>query len=246
MTTGTQNRLLVVDDEPAMGRGLRRFLRIKGYEVRIAESGEEAIETASEWNPDGILMDIKMPGIDGVEAFRQIRTTCPNAFVIFMTAFSSLIGEARDEGAVEVLTKPLDPDATCELIAKALVTRPVLVVDDDLNFCKSLSRVLKTKGCEVRTATSAKDALAVFEKHPRSVVLLDMRLEETTGLELLRRLKTRNATAPVIQMSGYAEMEHSMNQGLELSATACFTKPLDIDAVWSAIKDAMQHSKKAI
>ena len=235
--------MLVVDDDPDMTRGIRRILKLKGYEVHIAGSGEEAIEQAREWQPDGILMDIKMPGIDGVEAYRHIRTDCPNAFVIFMTAFSSLVDDAREEGAVEVLTKPLDPAATCGLIAKALVSRPVLIVDDDVDFCESLSRILRTKGCDVQTATSAEEAMVMFDKQPRSVVLLDMRLGDTNGLELLRMLKERNPTALVIQMSGYSEMEGLMREGMELSATACFNKPLDIDSVLVTIDDAMRHPK---
>lgn len=235
--------MLVVDDEPDMAKGLRRILELKGYDVRIALSGEEAIEESREWEPDGVLMDLKMPGIDGVEAYREIRTICPNAFVIFMTAFSSMVEQARDEGAVEVLTKPLDPAATCELIAKSLVTRPVLIVDDDSDFCESLKRILKTKGCDVQSATSAEHAFALFEKQPRSVVLLDMRLEGTSGLDVLRTLKERNEKALVIQMSGYADMEEMMQQGMDLSATACFQKPLDVDAVLGTIEQAMQQPK---
>lgn len=238
MTIDANRRMLVVDDEPDMARGLRRILKIKGYDVQIAECGEEAIEQAREWQPDGILMDLKMPGIDGVEAYRQIRTVCPNAFVIFMTAFSSMVGAAYEEGAVDVLTKPLDPERTCELIAKALVTFPVLIVDDDVDFCESLSRIFKAKGSSVQIATSADRALAIFEKRPRSVVLLDMRLGDTNGLELLRALKERNPTALVIQMSGYSEMADCMQQGLELSATACFCKPLDIEAIMTTVADA--------
>ncbi|MFT5523283.1 MAG: two-component system response regulator HydG [Pirellulaceae bacterium] len=239
----TTSRILVVDDEPDMARGLRRILRINGYDVQIAHSGEEAIDRSREWPPDGILMDIKMPGIDGVEAYRQIRVMCPNAFVVFMTAFSSLVDEAREEGAVDVLTKPLDPAETCELLANALSTRPVLIVDDDTDFCESLSRILKAKGCTVETADSPAQALAAFKKQPRSVVLLDMRLGDTNGLELLQMFKQTNRTALILQMSGYSEMSESMRQGMELSATACFNKPLDIDSVLDTIARSMRHPK---
>ena len=243
MKSNTAQRMLIVDDEPDMARGIRRILKLRGYSVQIAHSGEEAIEQAREFLPNGILMDLKMPGMDGVQAYRQIRPLCPNAFVIFMTAFSSLMNDARGEGAVDVLTKPLNPADTCELIAKALVTRPVLVVDDDEDFGNSLCRILESKGSDVQTATTAEQALVLFDKRPRSVVLLDMRLGDTSGLELLRTLKQRNPTALVIQMSGYSDMDDSMRQGLELSATAFFCKPLPIDAVLETIQVAMQHPK---
>lgn len=235
--------MLVVDDEPDMARGIIRILKLEGYDVHSAASGEEAIVQAKEFQPDGILMDIKMPGIDGVEAYRQIRTICPNAFVIFMTAFSSLVREARDEGAVEVLTKPLDPLRACRLIAKALVTRPVLIVDDDENFGESLSRVLKSKGYAVQRACSGAQACKLFEKNPRSFVLLDMRLGDVTGLELLQTLKERNPTAMVIQMSGYSDMEELMKKGMELSATAFLIKPLDLDCLFATMEHTLQYPK---
>lgn len=243
MTSETLQRVLVVDDEPDMASGIQRILKLQGYEVHTANSGEEAVLEARDWQPDGILMDLKMPGIDGVEAYRQIRPLCPNAFVIFMTAYSSLVDDARGEGAAEVLTKPLDPEQTCELISQSLVTRPVLVVDDDADFCKSLARALKANGCLVQTALSAEEALDIYAKQPRSVVMLDMRLGETNGFDLLRSLKEQNAKAIVIQMSGYSDMGSQMSKGMELSATACFHKPLDIESVITTVKQAMRKPK---
>lgn len=100
--------LLLVDDESDMVRGLARILRAKGYCVDVAHSGEEAVEKTKVSKPDGLLMDIRMPGMNGVEAYRHIRRYCPDAFIIFMTAHSDLIEEARCEGASDVVTKPLD------------------------------------------------------------------------------------------------------------------------------------------
>ncbi len=240
MTVTTTHRILVVDDEQDMTQSLRRLLRIEGYEVVVASSGEEAIRRARDFQPDGILMDLQMPGIDGLDAYRSIRVLCPNAFVIFMTAYSVKAEQAEAEGAVAVLSKPLDPAATCEIIAEALVTRPLLIVDDDDEFCDSLARVLSAKGCCVQAASSAEQARALFEKQPRSVVLLGKRLAGTTGLDLLRHLKERNRSAIVIAISGSAEMEVPMRQGLEMKATACFAKPLDIDRLLSAIDDAVR------
>jgi two-component system NtrC family response regulator/two-component system nitrogen regulation response regulator GlnG len=120
MAESTTHRILVVDDEQDMAQGLRRLLRLEGYEVEVANSGEEAIRRARDWHPEGILMDLKMPGIDGLDAYRGIRLLCPNAFVIFMTGYSVMAEQAGAEGAVAVLSKPLDPASTCEMIANAL------------------------------------------------------------------------------------------------------------------------------
>lgn len=136
MAATATHRILVVDDEQDMVQGLRRLLKLKDYDVETATSGEEAIERARQWRPEGILMDLKMPGIGGLEAYRKIRTLRPNTFVIFMTADPSLVEQADAEGAVAVLIKPLDPASTCELIANALITRPLPLVDDDEEVTK--------------------------------------------------------------------------------------------------------------
>ncbi len=245
MTESTPLSLLIVDDEPDMLRGLRRILRLRGFEVETVGSGAEAIDRVRQHEPHGILMDILMPGLNGVETFRQIRAIAPNVFVIFMTAYTELMREARAEGPVDVLAKPLDLDELGKLIETAAVTRPVLVVDDEPDFLKSLSRVLTAKGFEVQGAETVEQAMAVFERQPRAVVLLDMKLGESDGLDLLRQLKQHNPLAVVVQMSGYSELHPDMEQGLTMSAYSYFTKPLNIDGLVDTLRRAMREPKKS-
>ena len=119
MAEGSKLRILVVDDDPSMVSTLRDILNATGHEVDVAYSGTEAIELVGDLRPDGILMDIRMPGPNGVEAFREIKRRSPHSFVIFMTAYSdsSLVDEAAAEGAVDVLPKPLDLERLLRLIA---------------------------------------------------------------------------------------------------------------------------------
>ena len=119
MATTQALNLLVVDDEPDMVSGLKRILKAQGFTVEIANSGSEAIDCARLHQPDGILMDLKMPGMNGVEAVREIRAMFPNVFIIFMTGYSELVREAEEEGPVAVLSKPIDPGQVCELIENA-------------------------------------------------------------------------------------------------------------------------------
>ncbi len=123
-------RVLVVDDDEGMVATLRDILAAAGYEVDVAYSGSEAIERVRRHPPDCILMDVRMPGIDGVEAFREIKRLSSASFVIFMTAYaaSHLVEEAWREGAVEVVAKPLDPEHVLSLIDAVAHGNPVLFI----------------------------------------------------------------------------------------------------------------------
>ena len=113
-------RILVVDDDHAMVRTLRDILTLQGWETEGAYSGEEAVQAACTHRYPVVLMDIKMPGMDGVEAFKAIKQGCPPApTVILMTAHSTAetLEEARLEGATHVLSKPIDLPSLMELLA---------------------------------------------------------------------------------------------------------------------------------
>ncbi len=110
--------LLIVDDDEGMVATLRDVLEASGYGVDVAYSGREAIERAKRRMPDGILMDVRMPGLNGIEAFREIRLLSPEIFVIFMSAYaaSAVVEDVRRVGAAEVLSKPLDLERMLHLI----------------------------------------------------------------------------------------------------------------------------------
>ncbi len=98
-------RVLVADDNRTMTEALRDVLEAKGYEVTVAFDGVEAVEKVSEAEFDCVLMDIRMPRMNGVEAFKQIKKLSRETNVILMTAYSveALIDEARSEGVLAVL-----------------------------------------------------------------------------------------------------------------------------------------------
>lgn len=119
-------RVLVVDDDEGMVATLRDILAAAGYEVDVAYSGSEAIERVRRHPPDCILMDVRMPGIDGIEAFRRIRRRDHDIRVIMMSAYSLqyLEEEVLREGAVAFVRKPLDADQVLSLISETDRRRP--------------------------------------------------------------------------------------------------------------------------
>ena len=114
--------ILVVDDLKGMRVTLGRILEDEGHNVVLAENGYQAIEAAKQTSFDLIFMDIKMPGINGVQTFREVKKINPQAAVIMMTAYSveDLVREALEEGAYAVVYKPFDIENILSIIESAL------------------------------------------------------------------------------------------------------------------------------
>lgn len=102
--------ILVAEDDVELSEGLRMVLESEGLGVTIASSGEDAISLFQDNDFDLVLMDVKLPGIDGIEAFLRILELKPEAKVIIMTAYKidSLLAETENRGAISILRKPFD------------------------------------------------------------------------------------------------------------------------------------------
>jgi len=114
--------ILVVDDDQSIATAFEHFLRFEGHQYRIASNAEDAVRLIGERQPTLIMMDIRMPGIDGLQALRDIRRRFPSVYVVMMTGYgtSQTSIDAIREGAYDYLTKPLDLDELREVIRKAL------------------------------------------------------------------------------------------------------------------------------
>jgi len=103
-------KILLVDDNEAFLDSAMDVLEMEGFDVTTASSGEEGVRKVRSGSFDVVLMDIKMPGLNGVEAFIEMKKHHPNIRVIICTAYmiDDLIRQARREGAFAVLNKPLN------------------------------------------------------------------------------------------------------------------------------------------
>jgi len=122
-------RILVVDDETAMREALKDWMMEDGYEVGLAASGEEAIAEVREKRWDVILLDLKMPGMDGLETLKRLKEIASESEIIMMTAYATVdtAVQAMKEGAYDYLVKPFDPEELEMLIKKMVHHRELLL-----------------------------------------------------------------------------------------------------------------------
>jgi len=226
--------VLIVDDDIGMTETLSDILSLKGYDVAIANSVMEALEKVRSKTYDVVLLDIKMPDINGVAVFKQIKIITPKASVILMTAYAlqELIEQAKKEGVLAVLSKPIDVEKLVLFLEKFKDESAVLIVDDDRNFCETLRDSLVEKGYSVDFETDAPRAIDMVSQRKYDYVLLDMHLDGVNGLDVLVAMKEITSRIEVILMTGYKkEMQDFIEEGLRRTAHSCLYKPFEIDEI---------------
>ena len=222
--------ILVVDDNEDLLETFAMILKRRGFNVETADNGASAVDKFKEQSFDVTLMDIVMPEMNGVEAFKQIRDIEPEAAIILMTAYSEedLIQMARDEGVNRVIHKPIRVEQLIALIKEAASSQPILIVDDDTDICGTLTEVLKHQGFDVLSAGSGEEAITIASTTSCQIAFIDVKLPNIDGLETFLRLKEINPGICTIMMTGFRnEVKDALDKAQAASAVTCLYKPFD-------------------
>lgn len=199
-------RILVVDDDRQMVRTLRDILAFRGWPSDGAYSGEEAVAAVRERDYAVVLMDVRMGGMNGVEALRTMKRMRPAIQVILMTAYtaSDLLAEAEREGALRILPKPVAVDRLTEFLQSLMrETRCVLVVDDNAEFLHTIAVLLRERGYAVLEAQTLDEALTTLERQTPGAVVLDLRLDGIEPRHSVVAVKRVSPAVALILYSGY-------------------------------------------
>jgi two-component system response regulator HydG len=243
-------KILVVDDNPEFCENLSDILETKGFEVATAYDGLKALESVKQNGFDLVLIDIKMPVMDGVETFKKMKEIVPGMPVIMMSAYAveDLIREALQEEAFGFLKKPVNFEKLYELIEQATAKGAlILVVDDNQEFCANIKAVLREKGYRVSVAYDGNMAIEKAWENNFDIILLDMKLPPLNGLETYLTIREIRRNVVVIIITGYLqEMGDLIQKTLQESAYVCLEKPVNMDELISLLDKIKEQKVKGI
>ncbi len=202
----SKRRILIVDDDRLMVRTLRDILSLRGWETDGVHSGEEAVAAVRVNEYAVVLMDVRMSGMTGVEALREMRALRPDLRVILMTAYAAteLLAQAERDGALHVFPKPVELERLMDTLDAVIAdARCVLIVDDDADFLRTLADLVAARGYGTLRAGTLDEALALLQAQLPGAVMLDLRLDGLEPRENVLAIKSVSPAVALILYSGH-------------------------------------------
>ena len=202
----SKRRILIVDDDRLMVRTLRDILSLRGWETDGVHSGEEAVAAIRVNEYAVVLMDVRMSGMTGVEALREMRALRPDLRVILMTAYAAteLLAQAERDGALHVFPKPVELERLMDTLDAVIAdARCVLIVDDDADFLRTLADLVAARGYGTLRAGTLDEALALLQAQLPRAVMLDLRLDGLEPRENVLAIKSVSPAVALILYSGH-------------------------------------------
>ena len=239
MSNLAEQRILVVDDDQDAGQNLGDILVDLGYQVDIATDPFVALEMARTQKYEFALLDLKMPGMDGLTLCSKLKEQCCSIVVILTTAYANqdTLAAAQRQGIWKVFTKPLELRHIIPSLTEASLQPLVLLVEDDEDLCHSLSDVLQDQGYRVCFATEIERAMRCLRGTDFRVVLIDMRLPGGFGDEVFEQVRVISAEVRVVLATGHRhEMEERIRRSLDAGADAVCYKPFKLPDLLATLR----------
>lgn len=252
-------RLLLVDDEEDFRIAACKALARRGFTVSSAADAIAALAVVDSEPIDVVVLDVKMPGMDGVQLFHELSERWPTLPVIMLTGHAT-VGQAFDcsrDGVFDYLAKPCDFDDLAILCHRAAREMPlfasrksdvamepidVLLIDDEVELLTTIAKLLERRGMSVTTALDGVEGLARLQEKGADVVVLDLRMPGMHGLEVLRRIKRDHSEVEVILLTGHPELSLAF-QGMREGAFDFAVKPQDVEKLTDRIHAAADKSR---
>jgi len=198
-----QRHILVADDDSSIRSLLKQLLADEGYAVAEAATGTEVVQRVVEAHPDLVIMDVRMPELDGIEALQKVKSSSPGTAVLIMTAFGSSNAaiKAMELGAIDYITKPFELDRISHTVKRAFeyqdLTQEVEVLRDEISTLVQTERI-------VGNSPPMQEVYKTVGKVAKSDATVLITGESGTGKELVAEALHFNSTrrgGPLVKVS---------------------------------------------
>ncbi|MBI3316746.1 MAG: response regulator [Candidatus Omnitrophica bacterium] len=236
------SKLVVVDDDTSIREILYQVFTKDGHDVVTFPRGDQALKNIESLNPDLVLMDIRMPGADGITLLKELKAAGKRIPVVLLSSHltQEIEKDAYEAGAIEVIRKDIETPELRRKIEKILSAKhrifgerneesrkKILVVDDEEVIRQLLEGFFKQKGFTVSTAKDGEEALFMVKtKHP-NVVLLDIAMPGMDGILTLKKIHAMNPEIGVVMATAIQD-EEITKEATRLGAYAYVLKPFDL------------------
>ncbi|MBW1809548.1 MAG: response regulator [Deltaproteobacteria bacterium] len=229
-------RVLVVDDDLDTAYVIKGLLISQGYSVMLANSGDQALSLARERHPDLIIMDIRMPNLDGLQVTEILQHDPETREIpVLVVSVTGSEEDAYRVGASAYLPKPVTLERLKTTVGKlldssSLVTRmfTVLIVDDDPAIRAVCKEVLEGQGYSILEAECGSEALEILSKNTVDAILLDLMLPDFDGFQVTEKVRSERSTAdiPIIFISARGKTFDKV-KAFKMGADDYMVKPFD-------------------
>ncbi|MEM3018561.1 MAG: sigma-54 dependent transcriptional regulator, partial [Candidatus Bathyarchaeia archaeon] len=220
--------ILIVDDEASIRDSLSGWFKMDGYRTEVASDAYEALNKLQENNFDIVLVDIKMPDMDGIELQKRIKEIDKNIITIIITAYATVETaiQAMKDGAFDYITKPIDPDDLSRLIKKAIEQRRLLTENIML---KGKIEELQTLDEIIGESPAMKKVMEMVNTVAATDSMVMIRGESGTGKELIakaRHARSKRRYFPIVTLNCGAYPEGLLESELFGHEKGAFTGAL--------------------
>jgi len=196
--------LLIIEDDPTFAKVLRDLAHSRGFKTLITHTADDGVKLAQKFIPNGVILDLALPGGSGFSVLTQLKRTGITQHVpVHVISGVNQDRESIDMGAIGFLQKPASPEELKNVFDKleqraSTLIRQVLVVEDDPIQSADIERLVSNHSVHVKIAKTGKEALQELARNLFDCIIMDLRLTDMHGRELLERMSQHTLQAPPI------------------------------------------------
>ena len=245
-------KVLIVDDDELARNQLEKELKRQYCETFLAANGEECKAIFTREAIDILLMDVKLPDINGLEFIKEAKVQRPNCQIIVITGYGSeeIAIQSLRRGAIDYLEKPIKFEELSASLGRAqeklaekeelAYKNTLLVIDDDPAVLGPIKRFLEKEEYEVFTAANGKEGLSIIEKSKIDVLITDINMPDMNGIQVLENAKKFYQDIEGIVVTGQTD-EAMAIEALRAGAVDYITKPVNLDELLISVEKALNN-----